>query len=504
MKLLLTGANGFIGRALCARLIAEGWRVIAALRSGLGVHDLPDRVEPLVIGALDRHTCWRQALEGVDTLIHLAAQTTARSDADLRAMSEVNVAATEQLARQAVAAGVRRMIFLSSAKVYGESSPLGQPFTPADEPRPETPYARSKWQAEQSLRQIARDTALELVIVRPPLVYGPAAGGNFDRLLRALRLGVPLPFANVNNRRSLLFIDNLVDLLIHSMSDPAAVRQPLLPADGEDLSTAELLHRAGCALERPARLFPMPSSMLFGVTRLMGQQAAAQRLCGNLQIEMSQTCDLLGWQPPFSVDQGLAVSGRELRRNSAAEKKILRCMDILLATLGLLAGAPLILFLSVIGWHETGSAFFLQKRVGRYQQPFVIYKFRTMRPGTVATATHLADPAAVTRFGRFLRRTKLDELPQLLNVIRGEMSLVGPRPCLYSQLELIRRRREEGVFAVRPGITGTAQLKGIDMSQPELLAATDAQMINNLSVKVYLRCLLRTVFGQGAGDRVKD
>ncbi len=183
---------------------------------------------------------------------------------------------------------------------------------------------------------------------------------------------------------------------------------------------------------------------------------------------------------------------------------MIRALDIVFSLLGLLLGLPLLMLLAMVGWFDTGSPLFRQIRVGRHQQPFVLVKFRTMRVGTASVATHLADVAAITPFGRFLRRSKLDELPQLWNVLKGNMSFVGPRPCLFNQEELIRERAARGVCAVRPGITGLAQLKGIDMSQPLLLAKTDAQMMGSLTVKNYLQFIFLTAMGKGAGDRVRS
>ena len=181
-----------------------------------------------------------------------------------------------------------------------------------------------------------------------------------------------------------------------------------------------------------------------------------------------------------------------------------RILDALLAATGLLVFMPLLLILMMIGLLDTGSPLFFQVRVGFRQQPFTLWKFRTMRQGTASVATHLADAYAVTSFGRFLRRTKLDELPQLWNVLKGEMSLVGPRPCLFNQTELIAERVELNVFDVRPGITGLAQVQGIDMSTPRLLAETDAEMIKTLSMLNYFKYILLTILGKGAGDRVKS
>ncbi|NLY92711.1 MAG: sugar transferase [Myxococcales bacterium] len=182
---------------------------------------------------------------------------------------------------------------------------------------------------------------------------------------------------------------------------------------------------------------------------------------------------------------------------------MIRALDIVLSLIGLVVGAPLFAALYVLGLFDTGSPIFAQERVGRGKRPFKLLKFRTMRVDTAHVATHLASPDAVTPLGRFLRRTKLDELPQLVNVLRGEMSLVGPRPCLFNQEELIAERESRGVFAARPGITGLAQVSGIDMSTPRLLAETDARMLADLTVRAYLGYILETVAGRGAGDRVR-
>lgn len=182
---------------------------------------------------------------------------------------------------------------------------------------------------------------------------------------------------------------------------------------------------------------------------------------------------------------------------------LLRGLDVLLAATGLVIGFPVLLILALVGLVDTRSPLFRQERVGRHQRPFILVKFRTMRTGTASVATHLANPDTITAYGRFLRRTKLDELPQLWNVLKGEMSLVGPRPCLFNQQELIAARAARGVFDARPGVTGRAQIMGIDMSTPELLAETDARMLATLNVSEYLRYVLLTFVGRGQGDRVR-
>ena len=180
-----------------------------------------------------------------------------------------------------------------------------------------------------------------------------------------------------------------------------------------------------------------------------------------------------------------------------------RVFDVLLSFLGLVLGLPILALLWILGWLDTGSPLFRQERVGRHQKPFTLVKFRTMRPDTASVATHLADASAVTKLGHFLRCSKLDELPQLWNVLKGDMSLVGPRPCLFSQTELIDERESRGVFNARPGITGLAQINGIDMSTPRLLAETDAQMLKEMGLRTYFTFILKTVTGSGSGDRIK-
>ncbi|WP_445005921.1 sugar transferase [Halomonas mongoliensis] len=183
---------------------------------------------------------------------------------------------------------------------------------------------------------------------------------------------------------------------------------------------------------------------------------------------------------------------------------MIRFFDMLFSALGLVIGSPVLLILTAIGYFDTGSPLFRQQRVGRHQKPFTLVKFRTMKPETASVASHLADASAITPFGNFLRRTKLDELPQLWNVLKGEMSLVGPRPCLYNQEELIQERQSRGVLDARPGITGLAQINDIDMSTPKLLAETDHKMLKSLTVGDYFRYIIQTVLGKGKGDRVRQ
>lgn len=303
--ILVTGANGYVGRAFCAHAQGLGRPVCATVRQEAA----PPRGDVIAMGSFGSDTDWRAALEGCDAVLHLAARVHVMNDtaADpLQAFCEVNTLGTLRLARQAAALGVRRFVFVSSIKVNGEATRQGQPFTASDAAAPEDPYGISKAEAEAGLRQIAADTGMEVAIVRPPLVYGPGVKANFAALIRALQRGMPLPLGAVtNNRRSLVALDNLVDLLLVCIDHPAAAHQTFLVSDGEDLSTTGLLQRLGLAMGHPARLIPVPPALLRLGATLIGKGDVAQRLLGNLQVDIGHTRHTLGWTPPIGVDEGL-------------------------------------------------------------------------------------------------------------------------------------------------------------------------------------------------------
>ncbi len=267
------------------------------------------------MGGLSAETDWTVALRSVDQVVHLAARVHVMNDKSRNPLAEfrqVNVESTANLARQAAAAGVRRFVYLSSIKVNGEFTQEGHPFTADDAPAQEDPYGVSKHEAEQALRHIAAGTGMEVVIIRPPLVYGPGVKANFESMMRWLARGVPLPLAAVSeNRRSLVALENLVDLIVTCLSHSAAANQTFLVSDGEDLSTAGLLRRIGAALGQPARLFYVPPSLLKLGAQAVNKPGIYQRLCGSLQLDIAKTRELLGWTPPVSVDEGLrrAVEG---------------------------------------------------------------------------------------------------------------------------------------------------------------------------------------------------
>ncbi|WP_333983324.1 UDP-glucose 4-epimerase family protein [Ectopseudomonas khazarica] len=308
MRVLLTGASGFVGRAVQARLLVDGLHRLRCAQRKAPVAPLAG-VEYCLAPSLEAEADWSQALADVDAVIHCAARVHVMHEQAADPLAEfrrANVEGTLRLAQQAVAAGVRRFVFVSSIKVNGEQTLPGQAYRADDVSDATDPYGISKREAEDELLALAAETGLEVVIVRPPLIYGPGVKANFLSMMRWLQRGVPLPFGAIGNRRSLVALDNLVDLLVVCLTHPAASGQRFLVCDGEDLSTTELLRRLSAALGRTARLLPVPQALIEWAAILLGRRQLNQRLCGSLQINMDKTRERLGWAPPLSVDQALA------------------------------------------------------------------------------------------------------------------------------------------------------------------------------------------------------
>jgi UDP-glucose 4-epimerase len=305
-RVLITGGQGLVGKVLAIRLAAHGLTVRVSTRQKPAKTD--PRIECVQTTDLNSKTDWCSALQLIDTVVHCAARVHLMRDTEadpLTAFRTVNVDGTLNLARQAAALGLKRFVFMSSVKVNGEQTNLGQPFTEADTPSPQDAYAMSKYEAEQGLRQIAADTGMEVVIIRPPLVYGPGVKANFAALLKAVQRGWPLPLGAVPNQRSLVALDNLVDFIVTCVSHPQAANQTFLVSDGQDLSTTDLVKGLAKAAGMSERLLPIPVWALRVGASLMGKSDAVQRLCGNLQVDISKARTLLGWVAPFSVAQGL-------------------------------------------------------------------------------------------------------------------------------------------------------------------------------------------------------
>ncbi len=310
--ILVTGATGFVGAALVERLAREGVETRASVRR----NDVfvPVGIHTVLVEDLTANTDWSLALRGVGVIVHTAARVHVMNDVTNDPLTEfrrVNVLGTLNLARQAVDAGVRRFVFISSIKVNGEATELGSAFSAGDMPAPLDPYGVSKMEAEQGLREIGVQTGLEIVIIRPPLVYGFGVKANFSALMRAVQRRWVLPLGAVHNKRSLVALDNLVDFIVTCITHPKAAQHIFLVSDGHDLSTTELAHGLAQAAGVSARLIPVPMWVLQAAAAIVGKGDVAKRLCGNLQVDISEAQSLLGWIPPISVEEGLlkAVKG---------------------------------------------------------------------------------------------------------------------------------------------------------------------------------------------------
>jgi len=302
-RILVTGAGGFIGTGLCPALTTRGHQVVAGLRRSAPV----ESAEPVVLGDIGPATDWPPALRDVDTVIHLAQRAHAGLDATAFAGEPEAVVA---LIRAMGAAGTRRLVLVSSVKAMGEATAPGRPFRPTDEPRPEDAYGRAKLASEQAARAAAQENGVELVVIRPSLVYGPGVKANFAALIRIAASGVPLPFAALDNRRSFICRDNLVDLLALAATHPAAAGMTLLARDDADFSTPQLIRALAAAVGRKARLFPVPAALFAALKPLPGIGPRLARLTGTLQVDDSTTRSVLGWEPPVSAATALAVSAR--------------------------------------------------------------------------------------------------------------------------------------------------------------------------------------------------
>ncbi len=311
-RILLTGASGFVGRAVLERLSSvSAHQLTVAIRKPL--QGLAVTTNAAQINQIDGATDWTRILPDCDVVIHAAARVHVMQELSvdpLATFRKVNVEGTLNLARQAAQRGVRRFIFISSIKVNGEETSLGVPYTADSELLPLDPYGISKMEAEKGLVTIASQTGMEVVIIRPPLVYGPGVKANFLTMMQWLYKGVPLPFGSIHNRRSLVALDNLVDLIITCINHPNAANQVFLVSDGDDLSTTALMRKMGDALGKPARLLPVSSGILTFFADLLGKASLSQRLCGSLQVDITKNRELLGWTPPVNVDSALILTAK--------------------------------------------------------------------------------------------------------------------------------------------------------------------------------------------------
>jgi nucleoside-diphosphate-sugar epimerase len=309
MKILVTGANGFLGKRLSLALTEKGYSVLGSVRQP---YVAEAAIQVVTIGQLGAETNWQQAVVNCDLVIHTAArvhiQNSQNLPADRQLFHSTNVDGTLNLARQAAAHGVKRFIFISTIKVNGERTAPGHPFRATDVPNPQDPYGVSKLKAEVGLLEIAQQTGMEVVIIRPPLIYGRGVKGNFQTLLKFLTHRIPLPFGCItSNRRSLVGLDNLISLITLCLTHSRAANQTFLVSDNEDVSTAELLNRLGKAVNSSPILLPISLKYLNWIMRLLGKTDAFDKIAGTLQVDISATCERLGWQPRVSLNEGLAA-----------------------------------------------------------------------------------------------------------------------------------------------------------------------------------------------------
>ncbi|PTA67122.1 hybrid nucleoside-diphosphate sugar epimerase/sugar transferase [Deinococcus arcticus] len=517
-RVLVVGASGFVGQVVCRDLLRRGYAVRAAARraeylpAGAECVALPDLTGPAVN--------WAPLLAGVTHIVYLAARVHVMNDTHpdpLAAYRAVNRDAPLALAQAAAQAGVRRFVYLSSVKVNGEATQPGQPLTEESRPAPTDPYGVSKLEAEQALLGVGQATGLAVVVLRPPLVYGPGVKANFMALARLAGRGLPLPLGAVDNRRSLIYVENLADLVALALEHPAAAGEVFLASDGEALSTAALTRSLAEAQGRRAWLVNVPVRWLERLGQLTGRAAVMSRLLGSLEVSSAKARTRLGWAPPFPTWQALARTGASLlegggihTRLSARQRLYLALrgpLERVLALVLLVLLGPLIALLALlIRLDSPGPVLFTQQRAGRGHRPFTIYKFRTMRVGTPNLSTEdmvKSGMNPVTRLGGVLRRTSLDELPQLLNVLSGDMALIGPRPALMTQTPVLTLREAAGVDALLPGITGYAQVTGRDDLSDEEKVRRDAAYLQGLGPALDLQVIRLTLQSviQGTGNK---
>jgi nucleoside-diphosphate-sugar epimerase len=308
---LVTGATGFVGRHICECLHAAGFQVNAAVRKRSDMSAPPTIRELIEVGDIGPTTSWNSALRGIEAVVHLAAMAHLPLDGRpeaLEACRRVNTLGTERLVRSVADADVRRFIYISSIKVNGDRTAVDAPFSEIDFPHPLDAYGQSKWEAEQIIQDVAGRSTLETVILRPPLMYGPGVRANFLALLRWIDRGMPLPFGLIKNRRSMLYVGNLADVIMRCLDAPAAKGQTYLLSDGEDISTPELIERIALLFGHPPRLWPVPVWLLRGLGRLSGRSAAIDRLSGSLVVDSGKIRKDLDWRPPVSCDEGLRAT----------------------------------------------------------------------------------------------------------------------------------------------------------------------------------------------------
>jgi len=499
--ILIVGASGFIGKHLVSELILRGQRICITTRKPLGADSeltqIIDNSELVqIINTPDLTSIeydWTAALDDVGSIVYLAARVHVMNDNNpdpLAAYRAVNKDAPLHLARIAARMGVKRFVYLSSVKVMGESSE--RPLTELDQPNPTDPYGVSKLEAEEELLLLGETSGLEVSILRPPLVYGFGVKANFMRLVKLVSWGLPIPIGSIDNKRSMIYVENLVDAIVQTLRHPNAVNQVFLVSDGEDLSTPELVRQLAIGYAKVVWLPNISIKWLKTGAKLFNRTKEIQRLAESLQINTTKIQTTLGWIAPFTTSSALLKTVKLLRSSENkhckrhGEKytltfrqnrylKIRTMLEKIPAIMLIFFLSPILLILCIlIKLDSAGSIFFVQERVGYKGKVFKCFKFRTMKIGTPNISTEEMQKIGLnptTRIGYWLRRTSLDEIPQIINILLGQMSFIGPRPALPSQHFVIKMRHNYKVDMLLPGITGLAQVRGRD-------SLTDSEKVN--------------------------
>lgn len=494
MNIHISGANGFLGQALHEYLTSQQVSSTPWVRKPSGL------LNEVVIQDLTNNDLVVQSLKGCDVFVHLAAKVhqlkpnKEQLDPDY---IKVNANLTLFLAKKCVNAGVKHFIYLSSVKVNGEYS--YRPFVESDTPQPSDPYGFSKLEAELGLLELSKDTGLIVTIIRPPLVYGPGVRANFLNLLSWLNLSLPVPFRLIKNQRSLLFIGNLVSAIGAVMFCLPTKSGVFFVNDGHDLSSHELCTTLSSYLRSLNVSLPLPNVFLKKFGDFIGRGAQMSRLLGSLQIDGSRFRGEFCWAPPYTVEDGLKATATWFldRQKERRRYFVKRSYDIVLSLIALfILGVPILFVALSVKLTSRGPVLYWSQRVGADNRIFMMPKFRSMRIGTPVVATHLLNNPEVclTPIGGFLRRTSLDELPQLICVLRGQMSLVGPRPALFNQHDLIYMRTQAKVHKLVPGLTGWAQINGRDELDLPIKVSFDLEYLKRRSTYFDLKILFLTFF----------
>lgn len=506
-RILITGATGFIGRHIVPRLRRDGHALTLTVRN-TGTCPAEWRNDPEIrvieTGAIENSDNLDAAFAEVAAVIHLAGLVQAPNDGDEeQEFDSANAVGTQKLVDAAIDRRVETFINLSSLATISDGVTTDI-LDDNVESKPANAYGRSKRKAEDSVAQLP-SKGIFAVSLRLPLVIGANAKGKWAMLQKLAATGLPLPFGCIQNRRSIISARSAADVIAHLCARrwPVSSSGAYIVSDGA-ASTADMVIELRRGMGLPPRLLPVPFAFLSTTATLLGQQQRVASLFGSCEVDDTRFRKTFDYQTATDVKEAIRQSAPTVSATTHRPSKLKRGADFAMAGLILPIAAPVILIcILAIRTTSPGPGIFRQTRIGVREQPFTCYKLRTMYVDTDNTPTHKSSASSVTSIGHWLRRLKLDELPQLWNVLRGDMSFVGPRPCLPTQVALISARRSHGLNSIRPGITGVSQVAGVDMSDPIRLAALNSTYLNEMSLRKDMSLIIATVLGAGRGDRVR-